>query len=256
MINKNRIIPILLLKDGGLYKTFQFKDPKYIGDPINTINIFNEKKVDELIVLDISREAKNKGPNFELLADIANEAFFPIAYGGGIENLEQATRIMELGFYKLSFCSAIYQNPLLVEKCVKTFGAQSVVGCLDVKVNSSGEISIYINNGNDKINWKIEKYISFIKQLNIGELILNDIQKDGTFDGYNFDLLIEVNKKIQIPMVASGGAKSYADIASLFSKVNISAAAGALFVYYGPYNAVLISYPSQEEKLKILNAKQ
>jgi len=255
MINKNRIIPILLLNNGDVYKTLQFANPQYIGDPINTINIFNEKKVDELIVFDINKETKRKGPNFKILADIASEAFFPIAYGGGIQNLEQAKRIMGLGFDKLSFCSAVYNNPLLVENCVKTFGAQSVVGCLDFRMRPSGDINIYINNGNEKINWSIEKYMSVIEQLNVGELVVNDIDKDGTFSGYNFDLLRKVKEKIKIPIIASGGAKSYEDISSLFSIVDISAAAGALFVYYGRYNAVLISYPSKEEKLKILNGK-
>lgn len=255
MINKNRIIPILLLDNGEVYKTLQFTNPQYIGDPINTINIFNEKKVDELIVLDISKDAKRKGPNFEILADIASEAFFPLTYGGGIQSLEQAKQIMGLGFDKLSFCSAIYNDPLLVENCVKTFGAQSVVACLDFRMGPSGDINIYINNGNEKINWSVEKYMSAIEQLHVGELVVNDINKDGTFSGYNYDLLRKIKEKIKIPMIASGGAKSYGDISSLFSIVGVSAAAGALFVYYGPYNAVLISYPSQEEKLEILNGK-
>lgn len=255
MINKNRIIPILLLDNGEVYKTFQFKNRQYIGDPINTINIFNEKKVDELIVLDISKEVKSKGPNFEILADIASEAFFPIAYGGGIQSLEQAKQIMGLGFDKLSFCSAIYENPLLIENSVKMFGAQSVLACLDFRLGSLGDINIYINNGNKKINWSIEKYLNIIEKFHVGELMVNDIDKDGTLGGYNFDLLKKLKEKIKIPMIASGGAKSYSDISSLFSTVDVSAAAGALFVYYGPYNAVLISYPSEAEKLEILNGK-
>jgi Imidazoleglycerol-phosphate synthase len=253
MINKNRIIPVLLLKENGLYKSFKFGEYKYIGDPINTLNIFNEKKVDEVIILDISDKTKQNGPNFEMLSDIAGEAFFPITYGGGIQNIEQAKTLMGLGYDKLSFCSAIYSNPALIQNCVKIFGAQSVVACLDIKVTAYREKNIYINNGRSKIPWDIDKYINLLKEIHVGELLVNDIQKDGTLCGYNIDLLKEIIKKIQIPIIACGGARSYEDISSLFRNANVSAAAGALFVYYGPYNAVLISYPSIEEKREILN---
>lgn len=254
-MNNNRIIPILLLKEEGLYKTYKFGSPKYIGDPVNTINIFNEKKVDELIILDISDQVKNKGPNFEILEDIASEAFFPIAYGGGIKDLDQAKKIMSLGFDKISFCSAIYNNQDLVKECVKIFGSQSVVACLDFKVEESFDIKPYINNGKQKTNWTFEDYIKAIEELNIGEIIVNDIERDGSLLGYNHYIIGKIREKIKTPIIAAGGAKSYDDISTLFSKNAVSAAAGALFVYYGPYNAVLISYPSEQEKLEIGNVR-
>lgn len=254
MIQRNRIIPVLLLSNNGLYKSLKFNNLKYVGDPINTLHIFNEKEVDEIIILDISEKTKKDGPNFDMLSDIAGEAFFPITYGGGIKNIEQAKALMSLGYDKISFCSAIYTNPSLVKQCVEIFGAQSVVACLDIKKDIFWKEKIFINNGRKKIPWSIDEYINVIKDINVGEILVNDMQKDGTLDGYNIELFRRIVDKVEIPVIACGGAQSYEDISRLFHKVKVSAAAGALFVYYGPYNAVLISYPSPEEKRNILNA--
>lgn len=253
LINK-RIIPILLLNSDVLYKTVQFKNPSYIGDPINILRIFNEKETDEIILLDISKKTQVEGPAFEFLQKISEETFSPISYGGGIKNVVHAEKILSLGFEKISFCTALYENPSLVRQCVKEFGAQAVIANIDVKKGFWGKHSAFVCKGKKKVKYTLQDYIYFVNDLGVGEMLVSDISREGTFLGYDFQLFQEITKLSNCPIIANGGANSLDNIEELFKHANISAAgAGRLFIYHGNKKAVLITYPSWQDKLGIAN---
>jgi len=253
LINK-RIIPVLLLQNNTLHKTVKFKKPSYVGDPLNTLRIFNEKEADEIIILDISSRARITGPNFNLLKNISEEMFSPVAYGGGIRTVAQAEKILSLGFEKISFCTEVHDNPSLLKQCIQEFGAQAIIAAIDLKKNILGKRHAYTEGGSKRIkkNWK--EYLSSVDELRVGEILVNDISKDGTLDGYDLELFKEVSASLKTPIIASGGAKSLTDIHNLFLNTDVNAAAaGSLFVYHGRKKAVLITYPSRKEKAKIFN---
>tara|TARA_S200000501_G_C20772110_1_gene721055 strand:+ start:363 stop:1133 length:771 start_codon:yes stop_codon:yes gene_type:complete len=253
---QSRIIPNLLIKDNALVKTINFKNPKYIGDPINAVKIFNEKSVDELIVTDIDATIKKQEPNYDLLEKIANECRMPLCYGGGILNIEQAQRIFSLGVEKIALSSAAIKNPYLISEIADSVGSQSVVLVLDVKRNFFGnKYEIFTHNGKNKTG--IEP-ISFIKKLDkssIGEIVINSIDNDGLMKGYDLKIIEKARNATDLPMTFLGGAGSLSDISKIITKYKIiGAGAGSLFVFKGKYRAVLINYPNVEEKLKILNS--
>ena len=243
-----RIIPCLLIKNGGLVKTIQFENPKYVGDPINAVRIFNEKRVDELIVLDIDATVQCKDPDLKMIYNLATECRMPLCYGGGIKTVEQIREIIELGVEKVSLSSAAIENPEIVKNAAKFVGNQSIVVTLDVKKVNNNYL-VFTQNGKnntglDPVNLSIK-----FQEHGAGEIVINSITQDGSMKGYDTDLIQEINKGINIPMTAIGGAGSLNDIDNLFKQFGvIGAGAGSLFVFKGIYRAVLINYPNSAEK--------
>jgi cyclase len=251
---RTRVIPILLLKDAGLVKTIKFKDPKYIGDPINAVRIFNDKEVDELVFLDISATPNKRKPNFNLIKDIASEAFMPFAYGGGITELSEIEKLINIGVEKVILNSVAYKNPELIGKAAEIFGSQSIVVSVDIKKTRFHGQKVFTNCGTLKLKENLIDYVKKLEQMGAGELILNSIDNDGTMLGYDINLIKSVADAVNIPVVASGGAGNLNDFKKAVIEGNASAvAAGAMFVFQGIHRAVLISYPKYEALEKLLN---
>ena len=249
---RSRIIPCLLVHKKGLVKTVGFKDPKYVGDPINAVKIFNEKEVDEIIVLDIDATAEKRGPDFALIKNLANECRMPLCYGGGISSVEHAIRIISLGAEKLAINYAALNNFPLLKDIGKAVGMQSVVVVIDVRRNKSDGYDIYQKNGNQKVEMSFEEYLFKLNDIEVGEIVINSIDADGTMQGYDLKLADFVREKTDMPITILGGAGSYNDIKQLVERYTIvGAAAGSLFVFKGKFRAVLISYPLKHEKLSI-----
>ncbi|MGE5355537.1 MAG: AglZ/HisF2 family acetamidino modification protein [Deltaproteobacteria bacterium] len=249
-----RIIPCLLVQNKGLVKTTTFKDPKYVGDPINAVKIFNEKEVDELVVLDIDATVKNLEPNYTMIENLAFECRMPLCYGGGIKNIDQALKIFSLGVEKISVSSAAIHDPSLVSKISRQVGNQSVVVILDVKKKFlSSKYEIFINNGIKNTGINAVDFAKKMEDNGVGEITINSIDNDGTMKGFDFNIVEKIREAVDVPLTILGGAGSYLDIGELIKKYGIiGAAAGSLFVFKGKYRAVLINYPSTEEKEKIL----
>ena len=249
-----RIIPCLLIKDKGLVKTVNFDKYKYIGDPLNAVKIFNEKSVDELIVLDIDASVKNQEPNYNLISNIAMECQMPLCYGGGIKTKEQALRILGMGVEKIAISSSLIKNPILASEISKTAGSQSVVLVVDVKKRRfSGKYDLYINNGSEKISIDIVEFIKTVENYGCGEVVINSIDRDGTMSGYDFEIFNYLRKNISTPMTIIGGASSFDDFSKAIENYGIvGISAGSLFVFKGPHKAVLINYPDYETKEKLI----
>lgn len=254
---RSRVIPCLLIHKKGLVKTVNFKNPKYVGDPINAVKIFNEKEVDELIVLDIDASVENRGPNFEMIKNLATECRMPFCYGGGITNVEQAKKIIELGAEKIAISSSAIKNLSLIGEIGEEVGVQSVVVVLDLKKRGflfGGGYDIYIKNGKEKVNVLLKDFIDQINEIGIGELIINSIDDDGLMHGYNNDLILLIRNWTNFPITVLGGAGSLEDIKNIIKMYKIiGVAAGSLFVFKGKYKAVLINYPNREEKARLFN---
>lgn len=243
-----RVIPVLLLHQDGLVKTIKFKKPKYVGDPINAIKIFNEKEVDELVFLDIDASKEKRGPNFELLEQIASECFMPLAYGGGISSLDQVNRILYTGIEKVILNSTALIKPTLIDKIAKAAGNQSVVVSIDVKKNWLGKANIYSHSGLKVPKTSIVDFAREMENRGAGEIIINSVDLDGLMTGYDLDLIRQLSDAVRIPVVGCGGAGSLLDLQKAVKEGQASAvAAGSLFVFYGPHKAVLINYPSQKQ---------
>lgn len=252
-MNKTRVIPILLLRGKGLVKTVKFKDPKYIGDPINSVRIFNEKEVDELVFLDITATPEGRGPDFELLSDIAGEAFMPMAYGGGITTLDQVQRIFGLGFEKVVIDSAAYGSPQLIRDAAAIYGSQSIVGCVDVRRSLLGRYELHSHSGKIRQMVGLLEHVTALERLGVGEIIVNSVDRDGTQSGYDLKLLQQVTSAVGVPVVACGGASGLDDFVAAVKQGGASAvAAGSLFVFMGPHRAVLINYPNRKLIQEIL----
>lgn len=245
-----RVIPCLLLHKKGLVKTVKFKNPKYVGDPINAVKIFNEKQVDELIVLDIDASVENKEPDYQLIANLASECRMPLCYGGGVKTVEQAKKIFGLGVEKIAISAAAIENASLVSDIATQVGSQSVVVVVDVKKRLlSNKYDIYTHNGRKKWNLNLMGFILQLEQLGVGEIVVNSIDNDGVMQGYDQPLIEMIQTRIKIPMTVLGGAGSLSDIGRLFEVYKIiGAAAGSLFVFKGKYKAVLINYPSVQAR--------
>tara|TARA_B100000989_G_C19502860_1_gene455061 strand:- start:140 stop:904 length:765 start_codon:yes stop_codon:yes gene_type:complete len=243
-----RIIPCLLIKDEGLVKTKKFSNPKYVGDPINAVKIFNDKEADEIIILDI--EATNKNfINFDLISRIFGESFVPITYGGGIKSLEDAKKIINLGAEKICIQSCFFENKNLVLEMVNFFGSQAVVLAIDIKKNIFGSYKIwdYKNNKFYK-NLDLTNISNLAGDLGVGEIIFTDVDREGTLQGTNKYLINKLCKNSIIPAIYNGGIKDINDIKLSFKSGTQAIAAGSFFVFYGKHKAVLISYPSEEIK--------
>lgn len=247
---RSRIIPCLLLKDGGLVKSVKFKDHKYVGDPINAVKIFNEKEVDEIVVLDIDASAQGREPNYRLIENLARECRMPLCYGGGIKTIEQARKIFSLGVEKIALSSAAVANPDMVRDLATAVGSQSVVVILDVKKRSFGRgYEIYVNNGKTGTGLSPVRFCQQLQAHGVGEIVLNSIDRDGMMEGYDLDLIGAVHAAIQVPLTVLGGAGSLAHIRDMVQRFGIiGVAAGSFFVFKGPYKAVLISYPNRQER--------
>ena len=253
---RTRVIPILLLKDSGLYKGVQFKDHRYVGDPINVVKIFNEKEVDELVFLDISA-TENQSINYELIADISAETFMPFAYGGGISQIEQVEKLFRLGVEKVIINSAAYYTPELIAQASKLAGSQSIVVAIDVKKNFIGRYEVFVNNGKSRTKQNPVEYAKRMQDLGAGELIVTSINHEGMGGGYDIDLLQKILSEVDIPVVASGGAGSIDDFAEAVTKAGVSAvSAGSVFIFHGKHRAVLMTYPSYEKLESLLQEKQ
>lgn len=242
-----RIIPVLLLHKGGLVKSVRFGNYKYVGDPINAVKIFNEKEIDEILVLDIDASREGRGPNFEAIREIAGEAFIPLAYGGGIQNVDQVKELFFLGVEKVVFNYASAKNRDLISETASLVGRQSVVGSIDVKKNWLGRRKAYFLNGKESVGLDPVTYARELVNAGVGELVINAIDRDGTYEGYDLDLVKEVSEAVDVPVVACGGASTVEDFYKAIEAGASAAAAGSMFVFQRPHNAVLISYPGQQE---------
>lgn len=251
----NRVIPCLLLQDGGLVKTVKFKNSKYVGDPINAIRIFNDKYVDELIFLDINASRLNKEPNYDLIARIAGECFMPLCYGGGIKTVNQARKLVALGVEKISINTTALHNPDLIKQLVSELGSQSVVGAMDVKRNIWGKEFVYDSSKRCNTNLNPLIHAQNLVDAGVGEIFVNDVNRDGTWVGYNTKLVASIASKVSVPVIASGGAGRIDDIQQVFSAGASAAAVGSLFVFYGPHRAVLINYPEYSIVKKLFSRK-
>lgn len=247
---RSRITPCLLVHKKGLVKTVGFKDPKYVGDPINAVKIFNEKEVDELIVLDIDASVEGRGPDFELIRNLAVECRMPLCYGGGVTTVQEAKKIISLGAEKVAISAAAIDNFDIIAQIGQTVGIQSVVVVLDVKKKSFlGGYEIFIHNGKKATGIKLKEFVQRLDKIGVGEIVINSIDRDGKMEGYDFALMDMVRELTEAPLTVLGGAGSMNDIKAAIVRYKvIGAAAGSLFVFKGKYRAVLISYPNGAEK--------
>ena len=253
-----RIIPCLLVHNHGLVKTVKFKNPKYVGDPLNAVRIFNEKEVDELMVLDIDATSQGNEPDYRLIQHLAAECRMPLCYGGGIKSADEAQKIFSLGVEKIALSASAIDRPDLITEIAKRVGNQSVVVVLDVKKKLLGhKYELYTHNGKKSRGIDPLEFAKRCETLGAGEIIVNSIDRDGTMEDYDHILISKVLNSISIPMTVLGGAGSLSDVGSLIEKHGvIGAAAGSLFVFKGKYKAVLINYPNPTEKELLLKKYQ
>ena len=249
---RNRIVPCLLMKNGELTKTIQFQDEKYIGDPLNAVRIFNEKQVDELLIIDISATAQEILPNFELLEKIAAECRMPLCYGGGVKSYADAKRLVELGVEKVAISSAAIEDPDIISLMANSLGSQSVAVVIDVKKNSGlfgSSYSVFTHNGRVKIRSPLIELLQRAAAAGAGEIVINSIDRDGTMGGYDLQLVKIVESSVSVPLMFIGGAGKLSDMSDLFGIAPMAAAAaGSLFVFKGKYRAVLINYPDLQQR--------
>lgn len=250
-----RIIPCLLVHQGGLVKTQGFKDPKYVGDPINAVKIFNEKEADELIVLDIDATVFGRDPDFGLIAKLAAECRMPLCYGGGVKTSDHAARIVDMGVEKVAISAAAIANPALLSDMASAVGQQSVVVVLDVRKKVGLFTKGYeVCTHNAKVAHKLDP-LALAKQLQdagAGEIVINSVDRDGFMQGYDLDLASQFSDELKVPMTILGGAGSLEHVGQLVSRLGVvGAAAGSLFVFKGKYRAVLINYPTPSQKTQL-----
>ena len=252
MFTRPRIIPVLLYDDRDLIKTINFKDRTYLGDPVNAVKIFNRKGIDELSVLDIGATKNHREPDFELLKDIASEAFMPLSCGGGITNLEQVHELLAIGYEKVVINSELVRNPKLITESAEAFGSQSIVASIDAKI-IKGQYHCVINYGQEVTDKVPVELAREAERLGAGEIIINSVDRDGMMQGYDIELVRSVADAVKIPVTAIGGAGGIADLKKVLDEGHAHAAAGgSMFVYYGRLKAVLITAPSETE---LKNAK-
>ncbi|TRX50221.1 imidazole glycerol phosphate synthase subunit HisF [Fulvivirga sp. M361] len=250
-----RVIPILLLSNGGLVKTARFKKPNYIGDPINAVRIFNDKEVDELALLDIEASGLGKEPNFEKIKNVVSEAFMPMAYGGGIKTLDHIKSIFRVGIEKVVINTMAGRDPGLLERGAAIYGSQSIAVSMDVKKDFLGKYRVYLNKGKEKVRLSPVEYAKRAESFGAGEIIITSIDREGTYLGYDLDLVNQVSAAIQIPLVVNGGARNINDFLIAAQAGASATAAGSLFVYSSDEKGVMINYPKQHELTDHLYSK-
>jgi len=247
-MHRSRVIPCLLLRRAGLYKTVQFKDPKYLGDPINAVRIFNEKEVDELIFLDIEATTLGRPPDLQMLKSIAGECFMPLCYGGGVSTLAAIEKILKVGVEKVAMNTAIVEKPDVVREAVRIHGSSTIVAALDFKRTLFGKHVAWLRSGTVNTETPLVDLARRAEDLGVGEMLLNSIDRDGTMKGYDMDAIHAVTSAVSVPVIACGGAGSLEHFRAAIKNAQASAvAAGSFFVFVGKHRAVLITYPSQAE---------
>lgn len=241
-----RVIPILLLDDEGLVKTINFNKKTYLGDPVNTIKIFNDKEVDEIMLLDITVTRFNKEINYKFLYELAGECFIPLAYGGGIDNIESIVKIINIGFERVSLNSAAVSHPEFVREAALKFGSSTIIVSLDYKRDFWKKYCVYTHSGKNKTKYHPVEMAKILEDSGAGELLIQSIEKDGTYLGYDFEMLQQILENVKIPVVICGGARDVENIKEAFKIGASGAAAGSLFVFKGKLGAKLINYPSKD----------
>ncbi|MDC3108429.1 AglZ/HisF2 family acetamidino modification protein [Paracoccaceae bacterium] len=251
---RSRLIPCLLIHKGGLVKTRRFSEPRYVGDPINAVRIFNEKQVDELVVFDIDATVNNVEPDYRMIKYLASECRMPLCYGGGVNTVKKVEKIISLGVEKVAIGSAANKNPNLLSEASSRVGSQSVVMVIDVKKTGMfKKYEVVINNGKVRTGIHPSDLVNSVSNNHVGEIIINSVDRDGVLDGYDFELIDKIKPKVNSPLTVLGGAGSLDDIRELVKRYGlIGAAAGSLFVFKGKYRAVLINYPDNDTKEKIM----
>ncbi len=248
---RTRVIPCLLLSDQTLVKTIRFSNPTYIGDPVNTVRIFNDLEVDELFILDIDASLKKTSPDFALLEEIASQCFMPLGYGGGIKTVEDCKRLFKIGIEKVAVNTLLLDSPEVVKEAASCFGSQSIVGIIDVKKNWLGKYKVFsrtARNQKEVDRLDVVEYARTIEGLGVGEIILYSVDRDGTFQGYDLELIKQVSEAVSVPVVACGGASSFSDLALPVHQSGASAvAAGSIFIFQNQNRSVLINFPDQSE---------
>lgn len=247
----NRAIPCLLLDKDGLYKTVQFKKPIYVGDPINAVKIYNEKEVDELMILDYTASRDKREPNYDLLKQLASECFMPLAYGGGINKYEQAAKLFELGIEKVALNNSAIENPNLIKEITSVYGNQSVIVSLDIKKNLWGKYTVFTMNGSKKVQEDLVHLLKKIENFGAGELLITNIEREGTWTGYDIELIKLVSENVNIPVIANGGCGNINHISDAVKLGKASAVAlGSMAVFQKKGMGVLISFPKYDELRK------
>jgi len=250
-----RVIPVLLLRGEGLVKTRNFKDPRYVGDPINAVRIFNEKEVDELIFLDITASREERRPNFEMVQKIASECFMPLGYGGGVRTVEDAGRLFSIGVEKIIVNNAALRSTKLIEALATRFGSQAIVGAIDFKRRALGGHRVFDHCQNAFLEIDPVAHARRLVDAGAGEIFINSVDRDGTKKGYLVDTIRSLSQAVSVPVIASGGAGSLVDIKRAINEGHASAAAaGAMFVFHGRHDAVLITYPSRSDIVSALSS--
>lgn len=256
-MNIPRIIPVLLLKNKGLYKGIKFQNHVYIGDPINTVKIFNDKEADELIILDIENSLNNKKPDVSYVKSIVSEAFMPVAYGGGIQSENDAIDLIKCGVEKIVLNTHAFIQPELISKLAYRIGSQSVVVSIDIKKNFFGKYECYIKSGTQKVKSKLSpiEWAKKFEEFGAGEIMLNSIDRDGTMKGYDISIIKEFTSQLKIPVITCGGASNVNDFKLALENGAHACAAGSMFVFKGTLRGVLISYINMNEMMHVLDDK-
>lgn len=243
-----RVIPCLLLRRAALVKTVRFKNATYVGDPINTVRIFNEKEVDELVFLDITATVETRPPPLDLIAEISRECFMPFGYGGGIRTLEDVRKVLATGAEKAILNTAAWKQPGLITEAARHFGSQSIVVSIDVKKSLFGKSHVVVASGSENTKQDPVSYAKRVEELGAGEILLTSVDREGTFTGYDVELVHQVAQAVGIPVVANGGAGNLQHLREVVCTGGASAAAaGSLFVFQGAHRAVLINYPDRKD---------
>jgi imidazole glycerol-phosphate synthase subunit HisF len=246
-----RVIPVLLLQHKGFVKTIRFQKPVYIGDPVNSVKIFNDKEADELIIMDIAASAEKREPDYEYLQEIASECFMPLSYAGGVTTLHHIQKLIQCGIEKIVINSAFLQNPEFLKDAAGAFGSSSIVAAMDIKKNLLGKYKVYDHVKKRSTDLNPAEYAKSLQNLGAGELFLNNVDRDGTREGYDIKLIRHIASSVSMPVIACGGCSDLNDIKTVLSEAHASAAAaGSLFVFHGPHRAVLLSYPSGSDLIR------
>jgi imidazole glycerol-phosphate synthase subunit HisF len=247
-------MPCLLLMNKGLYKTVKYKDPNYVGDPINAIKIYNEKEVDELIFLDITASIEGRKPDYKIIKDIASECFMPLCYGGGITHLDEVKRILEIGVEKVSLNTAAIDHPKLITEIANSFGSQSVIVSMDVRKNFWGKQEVYRARGTKSIGEDPVSFAKKMESMGAGELLVTNVDREGTWSGFDLDLIKSITSEVSIPVIVNGGAGNLSHLESVVKDAHASAVAlGSMVVYQKKGLGVLINFPKRNELEILLN---
>ncbi len=249
--NRPRIIPVILLDNSKMIKTENFKKPIYIGDPINAVKIFNEKSADELIVIDKSCSPKKTNPNYSLLSSIASQAFMPLAYGGGITNINQIGKILSIGFEKIIINTSLLFNPSLVSQASNKYGSQAIVASLDIDRGFFRKYKVCFKSGKICKNYDLITYIKYLENLGVGEIFINSIHREGTYLGYDIELIKVISDNTKLPVVSYGGAGNLNDFRRAIEIGHVSAvAASSMFIFLGKRSGILINFPDEKDLYK------